>query len=556
MKNRSWLLLPLAASLACTSPQPAASPSSPPAKAESAPRSAAAPVAAAPTPTPTILQRTNPDVVEDTPTYRIQRYRKSEYGRVDDRHIRSPLIPYDVEFFKEDADYYYVYTAKRTPEEVEAEREAMREAVPPQPGPTPSAPEPQKDFGMKPEDFEDITPSRKNGSFRLEAVTSSGLPATGMWRHSFVIADINGDKIPDIVSPPARLGGDPSLHIFLGDGHGRFARQKLTYTENGKPVTFASAYGGVAVGDIDGDGILDVAMAQHAAGLVALFGKGDGRYEIVRKGLPAQEFSTQAVVLTDVSGDGRLDVVASLDIYNQEGGARWAPDQTRTYLSRPDRSFSYARDALVDTAHSNCLSAWDYNGDGRLDVLTGSQIYGAVQILFQNDGNGKFSTGFFNQIEIHGFHFATAPGTFGKDRRAAFADAFNRTTRSPERRQAELITVYSYKDGSWTRHRVWRKKNGNSSLYALAMGDLDGDGLDDIVFPDSEQARLRVFLQQADGSFAEADESQEPKLGSTGQCVRLADLDGDGRLDVVLSKTYPGDAPGDRGGWRVWLNRK
>ena len=67
------------------------------------------------TPTPTNLQRINPDVIEDTPSYTIKRYKKSEYIRVDDRHIRSPIIPLQVEFFKEDDEYYYVYTRQADP---------------------------------------------------------------------------------------------------------------------------------------------------------------------------------------------------------------------------------------------------------------------------------------------------------------------------------------------------------------------------------------------------------------------------------------------------------
>jgi hypothetical protein len=407
---------------------------------------------------------------------------------------------------------------------------------------------------MPPEDFEDLNPPRATGRFRLEPVAQSGLPALGMWRHSFVIADVNGDRVPDIVSPPARLGGDPSLHIWLGNGQGRFARQKLTYTEGGKPKLLSGGYGGVAVGDIDGDGKLDVVMAAHSGGLYALFGEGEGRYDVVRKGLPVREFSTQAVVLTDVNGDGKLDIVASLDTYDMDRGPEWAPDQLRVYLYDGNRGFTYAPEALIDAAHSNCLAAWDYNGDGRLDVLTGSQIYGAVQFLWKNDGNGRFSTGFFPEIEIHGFHFAMAPGTYGKQRVPAFADAFNRSTRSPVRLQAEGVTVYSYESGAWTRHRIWRKKSGKSALFALAMGDLDGDGLDDVLFPDSEAGRLRIFLQSPEGGFAEASEQQEPALTSPGQCIRVADLNGDGRLDIVLSQTYRGGTQ-DRGGWTVYLNK-
>ncbi len=88
------------------------------------------------------------------------------------------------------------------------------------------------------------------------------------------------------------------------------------------------------------------------------------------------------------------------------------------------------------------------------------------------------------------------------------------------------------------------------------MGDLDGDGLDDIVFADSEIDRLRILFQKPDGTFMEMDESEEPKLDSLGQCIRLADLDGDGRLDIVLSKTVASYRLNDRGGWNVYLNRR
>lgn len=512
--------------------------------------------APAPTPTPGPVSRLNPNVIEETPTYFIERFPKKDYIRVDDRHIRSPIIPLPVEFFREDEQYYYVYTPKVLPEEEAAKEAVARKALPPPPGVTPSAEPaaPANDYGMPPADFEDLTPARVSGRLRLEEVKPSGLPEEGMWRHSFAIADMNGDGIPDIVAPPSRLGADPTLHIWLGDGHGRFTRWKLTYLENGKvSPNFSLDYGGVAVGDIDGDGKPDVVAASHTAGLSALFGDGTGRFEVVRKGLPRRGFSTQAVALADVNGDGKLDIIASSDTYDYQG-AGWDPHQLRVYLYDGARGWKYEEGALTDGAYSNSVTAWDYNGDGRLDILTGSQAYGAVQLLWKNEGNGKFTTGYFPQIEIHGYHFSMAPGTFGRERLPAFADAFVRATNVPAPLQAQGITVYSYKDGAWTRHRVWRKKEGRGYLYALAMGDIDGDGLDDIVFPDSFEYRLRVFFQQPDGAFLEAAEKEEPRLDSPGQCVRLADLDGDGRLDIVVSKTYVSGSA-DRGGWSVYLNR-
>ena len=88
------------------------------------------------------------------------------------------------------------------------------------------------------------------------------------------------------------------------------------------------------------------------------------------------------------------------------------------------------------------------------------------------------------------------------------------------------------------------------------MGDLDGDGLDDVVFADNDARRLRVLFQQRDGSFVEAAESEEPALDSPGQCIRLVDVNNDGKLDVVLSKTIKSTAPSEPGGWGIYLNRR
>jgi len=89
----------------------------------------------------------------------------------------------------------------------------------------------------------------------------------------------------------------------------------------------------------------------------------------------------------------------------------------------------------------------------------------------------------------------------------------------------------------------------------MAFGDLDGDGLDDIVFADNEQRKLRVLFQQPDGSFKEMDEKLEPSIPSLGQWITLADLDGDGRLDIVLSRTVSSSAPNEKGGFDVYLNK-
>lgn len=510
---------------------------------------AAAPKAPPATPTPFPLSRTNPNVVEEDETHIVERFPKQEYIKVDDRHIKHPLITKPIEFYKEDEKYYYVYTFKRSAELDAAER-LLHPTPTPTPPPAPGAPMPTPS-GPPLSDFEDLTPPRVTGRLRLERVADSGLPSQGLWRASFTVADMNGDGIPDIVAPPARLG-DARLHVWIGDGKGHFSAWPLRFVEAGKPTTsFSVDYGGVAVGDIDRDGKLDIVVASHGAGLVSLFGDGTGTFRVVRAGLPGSEFSSQAVALVDADGDGKLDIVAARDVVPNDVKVE---DQLHVYLYRGEKGWELKRDGLVGGFYSNSLASWDFDRDGKNDLLTGSHFLGALTLLWKNQGNGVFAPVRFPEIEIYAYHFATAPGTFGARRLPAFADAYSMLTNEPETARAAGITVYSFEKSGWVRHRVWRKKSAKTVQYAIAMGDLDGDGLDDIVFPDSDVNRLRVFFQNPDGTFSEMAESEEPMLDSPGQCVRLVDLDGDGRLDIVLSKTVASYRPNDPGGWNVYRN--
>ena len=509
----------------------------------------AAPVA--PTPTPGVLSRTDPNVIEETDTYVIRRLPKSQYIKVDATHIRLPIVQKPIEFFKEDENYYYTSSPKYPADETalkQQQRQVEKESTAAAGG----TQEPVVPLA----DFEDLNPPVGASRLRLVEVPATNLPAKGMWRASFVLEDINGDKIPDIIAPPARMG-DGKLKVWLGDGQGKFTPWAISFTEDGKPTDRSSVdYGGVAVGDIDGDGHKDIVAASHGGGLNSFFGNGKGVFRIVRKGLPTRDFSTQAVVLLDADGDGKLDIAASRDMPGESTGGAVDKNQVRIYLFRGADGWEFRKDGLVGGFFSYALTAWDYDGDGRKDVLTGSNQSGALTLVWKNEGNGTFPPVSFPEIEGYAFHFMTTPGTLGPQRRATFADSFTVGIVQPQRLRANGISLYTYEgDGKWSRERVWRRKDPKGNVLALAMGDLDGDQLDDLAFGDDEKHRLRILFQQPDGTFVEAPESAEPVMDSPGQCLRLADLDRDGRLDLVLAKTVSSADPTNPGGWQVYLNK-
>ena len=372
------LLLCLAAASAAQTPtKPAKKPVAPPPKA---------------TPTPGILSRIDPDVVEETDTYIIRRYPKDKYVKTDDRHIKHPNLAQPVEFFKEDDKYYYISHPKAIPGEKEL-KESMRTT----PGATAApgartADDPSRPLsvGVTAADFEDLLPAREAGRLKLERVSASGLPNSGQWRASFVTADMNGDKKVDIVAPPARIG-DGQLHVWLGDGKGAFSEWPLTFTVGGKPDKVSVDYGGVAAGDIDGDGRMDIVSASHGNGLFSAFGDGKGGFQVVRTGLPERDYSAQAIVLLDANGDGKLDIVASRDSTEVKKGEGVDRTQVRVYLFQGrDKGWEWKKDGIVGGFYSNSLNGWDYDGDGKKDVLTGSHYTGALTLLWKNAGDGTF----------------------------------------------------------------------------------------------------------------------------------------------------------------------
>jgi FG-GAP-like repeat len=537
------VVLVLLAAVACSSSPSQSKPAAPP------------PVVN-PTPTPGTLSRIDPTVVEETDTYVIRALPKNEYKKVGDNLIKHPLLTKPVEYFKEDDKYYYVYFPKSLPEEVAAAAGRQAAPVPTPLGPGMAVSAKGISPGVSRDDFTDIAPPRVSGTMRLEKAANPGLPVDGMWRASFVVADVNGDGIPDIVAPPSRVGNG-QLNVWIGDGHGSFSPWPMTFTgPDGKPVSnFSIDYGAVAVGDIDGDGHMDIVSASHSGGLVSLFGDGKGTFRVVRTGLPGRDFSSQAITLIDANGDGKLDIVASKDVPSGETMNTIDKLQVRLYLYKGDQGWEWRKQALVGGFYSNSLHGWDYLGDGHKAVLSGSNYTGALSLVWRNAGDGTFAPVQFDGIELYAYHFTTQPGTFGKARVPAFADAYFSQANLPDPTRAVGISVYAFDHGTWTRHRAWRKLESKASVTAMAFGDLDGDGLDDIVFADNEQRKIRVLFQQPDGSFKEMDEKLEPSIASLGQWICLADLDGDGRLDIVLSRTVSSSAPNEKGGIDVYLNK-
>jgi hypothetical protein len=198
------------------------------------------------------------------------------------------------------------------------------------------------------------------------------------------VGDLNGDGIPDLVG--TTCGTDPtcnsgfSLQVFLGNGDGTF-RPPITR----RNIPFLGT--APALGDFNGDGKLDIAYAGHNSqdqGLMAVFlGNGDGTFG------PLRQYSgfdnPSSIATADLNGDGILD----LAVANQTG------DFVGALLGNGDGTFQ-PQIVVKVKQHPVSVTLADLNDDGIPDLAVGYGS-GAVYAVLLGNGDGTFQSPHYYQ---------------------------------------------------------------------------------------------------------------------------------------------------------------
>ena len=178
--------------------------------------------------------------------------------------------------------------------------------------------------------------------------------------------DVNGDGHADVVTPNV---GSNNVTVLLGDGRGGFAPAPAS------PLAVATRPYFVALGDLNGDRKLDLAVAHDDITLITVL-LGDGRGGF--RPAPGSPLDAGArggeVLLVDVNGDARLDLVTGTDantvvVLLGDGSGRFRP--------APGSPFATGRGPWG-------VAAADINGDGKLDILTANFDDNNVKILLGN----------------------------------------------------------------------------------------------------------------------------------------------------------------------------
>ncbi|MEQ1894087.1 MAG: VCBS repeat-containing protein, partial [Planctomycetota bacterium] len=327
--------------------------------------------------------------------------------------------------------------------------------------------------------------------------------------------DLDGDGRLDLVASDS---GFPQVLVLLASGPGTFAAPtRLTAGARGV---------GLEVADLDADGDADLALTGGSNNTVQVFlNHGDGSFAARQDYAVGQQPS--AVAAADFTGDGLADLAVANSFVSSPGGG------TVTLLRNAGAGLFSPHATLVVPGHAETslnseprdLKLVDTDLDGDADLLVSSRDSNSLQI-FTSDGAGAFAnTQTLGPLEVIGgsadrFLCQDLDGDLAPE--IAWSDSAART-----------IRMYDNTSGSFSLQRSYAA--GSEGPSELVGGDLDGDGVVDLVAAGNTSSAFSVLLGIGELTFRAVEHLRRPDLNFK---PLLADFTGDGLDDLASYATF------------------
>lgn len=329
--------------------------------------------------------------------------------------------------------------------------------------------------------------------------------------YAVAAGDVDGDGDVDMLVANYPL--DQPDVVWLNDGKGSFSQgQELK----------SSASTDVELGDLDADGDLDAIVVSLNHPSIIWKNDGSGRF---KKFGEIEPMSTQSLALGDLDGDGDLDVMI---------GGRPDTPENRVLFNDGTGRFSDSGQRL-GRSNTLGLALADFDGDGDLDACTAN--WSKDSRIWLNDGAGHFSDS--GQIYSRGSGLDVALSDVDHD---GDIDACI-TTR--------LVPTWLWLNDGHARFQPAELAVAGAPALGVAIADFKGDGQEEILIGHGDLSGGRAnfpnqLLRAPEGGPWETD----LWLGAEATAdFAVADLDGDGDLDAFLANGF--DMPN-----RVWINHR
>lgn len=370
-------------------------------------------------------------------------------------------------------------------------------------------------------------------------------------------ADLNCDGITDLFVTTSNYN-----FVMIGDGKGGFTQDITRLPKHREPST------GIALGDVDKDGDIDVIVANDSAVQNRLYynncnnvAKGqpwsfaDAQYGN-KKNFPVSGFNSKDARLADIDGDGWLDVM----IFNWGQTDRLYFNNGGNFLSDDGLHFPQT-ETLMNTLTGEFV---DVDGDGDLDLVqskyVGNSAYWPaiyLNALAQKGGAVFVDASAVNVPKYRGedSYFLTV-GDLNGDK---LPDVY--VTRLDHQDWLLLNHGWAENKAMVDANRVAKGALANNTVFGLpespysssdgTAGDIDGDGDNDLILSNHYSQGRRIWVNDGAGNFFDETEQRMPDVDCNGGETVLADLNKDGDLDMLMACW---EYQGKHGGLRQLVN--
>lgn len=329
----------------------------------------------------------------------------------------------------------------------------------------------------------------------------TGAPAP----NGVALGDLNGDGRLDVVVANTDVSG--TVAVLLGNGDGTL-QTAVTYPAGAYPEF-------VILADFNRDGHLDVAVGNRAIGgsgwVSILLGNGDGTLR------PPVSYGPFTDAFSLATGD-----------FNQNGALDIAVGDTSSgtlLLGNGDGTFSTGRP--IGASNAVFFAVADFNGDGKLDLISADNSASTIQLL---TGSGKGTFKLKSSYLVPTPPIALVAADFNGDGIPDFAAADEAVNNA-----GSNVTIF---ESSATGY-VKRKYPYGDEPRLIVAADINQDGKLDLVTENEFNGTVDLFLNSSNGAF------QSPIVlhdgGITAASVAVGDPNGDGKPDIVVTD---GQIPG------------